>query len=370
MVLSSRIYERMLDWALFHYADQVYFHNDIWYPTVFFPADASQRDNPDSLLAPVPPTEFVDIQDFAFYADTHLALRRSQRRQLSNGLCYIFDTLTTDDNKPQLSARLGNYFDMMATCDALDEELEFFSMGGAPILPLRSQLHEWLKSEGIRKIVDGKPYDGEPYDGELYDGRGRCGVIGTATLTVFNHEGTYKFLMAQRSPQLATGAGMYHVLPAFVFQPTRNHPAWISAEWGVTHHILREFGEELFGMPEYADWSPAPPDPTYFYDHPPVKELRAMLNDGRAQLQATGIAQMLRSLRPEICTLLIIHDPAWYTRNEPALHAAMHTERQETRLIPLDSLNGLPDDIHLRMVAQGATAMWEGVKLARKILTR
>ena len=47
----------------------------------------------------------------------------------------------------------------------------------------------------------------------------------------------------------------------------------------------------------------------------------------------------------------------------------MNTERQETRLIPLDSLDGLPPDMHLRMTAQGATAMWEGIQLARQILT-
>lgn len=364
MALPSIAYDRMTDWAIATYGDLVYRHENTPYLSIFFPANASQRTDPDSILAPTPPTDYADIEDFAFYDDKHLALRRSQRRQLTNGLCYIFDQLSTENGTLKLSARLGNYFDMMATCDALDAELEFAALNGAPIMMHRNHFHDWLKSEGIRKRVNG-----EPHFGELFDGRGRCGIIGTATLTVFNHNGNYQFIVGQRSAQMATGAGMYHVLPAFVMQPVKRDPAWIKSEWQVEHQVLREFGEELFGMPEYDAWSPAPGDPTYFYDHPPVADLRQMLTDGRAKIYATGIAMMLRSLRPEICTLLMIHDPDWYTRNQAALTAAMNTERQETRLIPLDSLDGLPADMHLRMTAQGATAMWEGIQLAREILT-
>ena len=63
------------------------------------------------------------------------------------------------------------------------------------------------------------------------------------------------------------------------------------------HNVLREFGEELFDIEELErdrgyvafDW---------FYEVPPVKELRDLLATGEAQLLLTGVAVNLLNLRP------------------------------------------------------------------------
>jgi len=121
-------------------------------------------------------------------------------------------------------------------------------------------------------------------------------------------------------------------------------------------------------MPEFSDWL-ATHAHDYFYTHPAVSDLRVMLQTGQAELQLTGVAFNLLSLRPEICALLIIHEEGWYARWQHELIAAQNTERQETRHIPLKTLAGLPDDLHLRMVPQGAAAFWLGVERARTLLS-
>lgn len=74
----------------------------------------------------------------------------------------------------------------------------------------------------------------------------------------------------------------------------------------------------------------------------------------------------LMSLRMEICSMLIIFDANWYTRSEAALNKALFTERQATRYIPIDTLEGMPENLHLCMTPQGATAFWLGIDRARK----
>ena len=122
-------------------------------------------------------------------------------------------------------------------------------------------------------------------------------------------------------------------------------------------------------MPEYGQWEVAQ-TAGYFHDHPAVATLQAMLADGRAELLLTGIAFNLLSTRPEICAALLIHDPEWYRQSEEQLQQALSTERQETRYIPIDTLDRLPDDLHIRMTPQGAAALWLGLERVRTSIAR
>jgi hypothetical protein len=316
------------------------------YPTVVFPPSDAQEDDPDSVLSSQVPHIIKSQDAFAFYDQPHLG-NLQQSRLTTDGLSYILDELT--EEPLSVSANLGHYFDMLATCDALDQELRAYARGERNDLPHRERLYAQI-----------------PPENTLNSGAGRCAILGGATLIVFNHDGVYKAMIAQRSSKLAVGAGLFHVMPAYVLQPHLNPP--YDAEWSIQRQVLREFGEELFGMPEYADWE-SPVGATYFYDFPAVADLRVMLQDGRARLQLTGLAMNLMSLRMEICSTLIIHDANWYPRSEAALNAALFTERQETRYVPIDTLAGLPENLHLCMTPQGATAFWLGIDQARKLLS-
>jgi hypothetical protein len=325
------------------YGDRLFTRDGVVYPTVIFPPSVGQEDDPDSVLSRYVPQAIKSQDAFAFYDEPHLEnLQRS--RWTTNGLSYILSELT--EEPLTVSANLGHYFDMLATCDALDQELRAYARGERDDLPHRERLYAKI-----------------PPENTLTSGAGRCAILGGATLIVFNHDGVYKAMIAQRSSRLAVGAGLFHVMPAYVLQPHLNPPH--EAEWSIWRQVLREFGEELFGMPEYADWE-SPVGARYFYDFPAVADLRTMLQDGRARLQLTGTAMNLMSLRMEICSTLIIFDANWYTRSEAALNKALFTERQATRYIPIDTLEGMPENLHLCMTPQGATAFWLGIDRARK----
>jgi hypothetical protein len=329
--MSADQHTRIISQLQALYGERLLQRRGATYPVIMFPAAPGQA--VDDLLHPAPPTALQTRADYVIYDEAHLAQRQATRH-LTNGLCYIGNALQHDP--PQIRGALGYYFDMMATCDALDHELR----DGAAT-PLRDALHAHIP---LTRITN--------------DLSGRCAVVGAAVLTVFKQGGEYVFFLVQRDPNLATGAGLFHVMPAFVMQPAFRETA--AAEWSFVRHIVREYAEELFAMPELNH-------PTHFYQHPRVRELRAMLNDGRAELHPTGIAFNALSLRPELCAVLIIHDD-WAVRNAAVLQAAIHTERQATHVIPLDTLDGLPDDVHTRIAPQGAAALWYGIDRARGII--
>ena len=204
----------------------------------------------------------------------------------------------------------------------------------------------------------------------LWHGAGRSATIGGACLVVYNDSGTYRAILARRSNRNATDPNFYHVLPAFIFQPT--HPDMALVDWRISRHIYREYLEELFGAAESnvgsSDWIDA---------HPAMQDLQHMMNHGAASLHLTGITLNLFTLRPEICALLLIHDPTWWVRitSENSLTPLdTQSEAQDgiiTR-VPITSdealLAELPPYLHTIMPPQAYAALWLGVDLAREKL--
>jgi hypothetical protein len=311
------------------YGHVLFTHEGQSYPVIVHPADSHSK--PDDLLGTFT-EQYATRDDFAFYDDAHLQSRQATR-QITNGLCYRATRLHL--NPLRLDAGLGHYFDMIATCDALDHELR--RCDGKT--PHRDALHRDISEQD-----------------SLFDTRKRSATIGAAVLTVFYDGSQYQASLGHRAENLADGAGLFHVLPAFVVQPMID----LQAEWSLQHQILREYGEELFGMAEYDTLMPLPTTPDYFLNHPHVQELTTMLEDGRADLYATGIILNLLSMRFELTSVLMIHDANWYTRNESALKAAFMVERQATYITPIQTLDALPDDWAVRFAPQGLACLLLG----------
>jgi hypothetical protein len=346
---SHDAHRRLIDYLTCTYGDRLFRRDGVTYPVTVYPAGAQATGDPDDLLATGFPRNYADPGEFTAYAADYLRDRQRTHPHMTNGVSYILDELTPEPLR--IRGRLGYYFDMIATCDALDQELRAYVRGQRDDTPLRDAFHRVI-----------------PPQQALTSGRGRAAIIGGAVLTMYRHNGTYEFILGQRSQRVSVGVGLFHVVPAFVYQPS-GPPGFYADDWSVRHQVAREFGEELFGMPEYPDWRPQPQTATYFYDHPPVAELKTMLADGRAELHLTGVSSNLLSLRPEICALLIIHDEDWYHCQRRALHQTRDDERQATRYIPLDTLAGIPDDPHLHLTPHGAAAMWLGIERARALVS-
>ena len=83
------------------------------------------------------------------------------------------------------------------------------------------------------------------------------------------------------------------------------------------------------------------------------------------------------TLRPEISTLLLIHDPAWYRRvtapdSDMPLMTADETLSDSLVAAPIADdesfLAHFPPDLHLMMPAHATATMWLGIDLARRLI--
>jgi hypothetical protein len=346
--MTASEYEKLTRYLCKLYSVDGFIRHSIQHPLVVYAPDAEQINDVDSVIGNLRP---APATPFAIYDYGYLHSLQNSGRNIFNGTTFGLHYIETSPLK--IHGQYGTYYDMLATCGALENELKA-DWGNQPLqLPLRSQLHRTLTLSQA-----------------MWNGAGRSATIGGACLVVFNHEGDYKAILARRSAKNATDPNFYHVLPAFIFQPTQTtfHPI----EWTFSHHVYREFLEELFGV---AESDSAQPD--WIYGHSALQDLQAMMRRGEASLHVTGIVLNLFTLRPEICTLLLIHDVEWWRRihdphNDYHLNADSEAQDGQIACVPIISdealLAGLPQNLHTMMPPQGFTALWLGVDLARELL--
>lgn len=349
MTLDSLDYKNMTDYLRHLYQCEIFARHGIEHPvTVYCPAP-SQVHDVDSLLhrhAPQP-----EGRDFAVYDYSYLHDLQNGKPGLYNGPTFTLKEIRR--NPLRLSGALGRYYDMLATCANLERELRDAAADGWMRAPARASYHRHVTPAAA-----------------LRRGQRRSAAIGIGTLTVFNDGGVYKALLARRSEATAFDSGMFHVLPAMMFEPTTVNFA-DAREWSVKHQVLREVLEELFNLPEQrasARWD-------FFYDHPALRHLLGLMEAGAAQLCATGLILNLLTLRPEISTLLLIHDPNWYARitaadSDTPFVTAAETLRGSVVAAPIANddafLAHFPADLHLYMPAQATATLWLGIDLARR----
>ncbi len=349
MPRSNLNYRTTTDYLARLYQCQPYVRHGMAHPvTVYYPSADQVRDV-DSLLDPWLPKP--EERHFAAYDYSYLHDLQNSKPGLYNGSTFTLNQIRR--NPLQLRGQIGNYYDMLATCAAFERELHDAAEASPLRAPNRSNYHRYVA----------------PADA-LLRGEKRSAAIGIGTLTVFNDGETYRALLARRSETTAFDSNMFHVLPAMMFGPTTSDFA-DPREWSVKHQILRELLEELFGLPEAIGtrrWD-------YFYDHPALRYLLTLMDSGVAQLRATGIILNLFTLRPEISTLLLIHDPAWYARISAAdsdmpLVTAEETQGDSVVMAPIATdqafLSYFPPDLHLSMPAQATATLWLGIDQARR----
>ncbi|MGB7337407.1 MAG: hypothetical protein WBC91_00835 [Phototrophicaceae bacterium] len=326
------------------YDTPLYQRHEISHPVIQHRPSIAQSYDVNSVIGHLTAdTPSKDTMGFYNYAYLHTL--QNSGRHLFNGTTFALKRLRT--NPLRIDATLGTYYDMLATCIALESELLDVMSAGMIRLPMRSQYHRTFDAQQA-----------------LTSGKGRSATLGGVMLTVFNDEGIYKAIVSQRTGQHATRPNALHLLPAFIFQPMNAENP--TDEWTFKHHLYREYLEELVGMAEGTH---------EMEQHPALRDLKAMEADGRAEIRLTGVSMNLLTLRAEISTLLIIHDPDWWRALQSGENGyQLNTpETQNTvLLIPIaddeSALATLPDDYYLTMVPQAIPAFWDGLDMARSIV--
>jgi hypothetical protein len=259
--------------------------------------------------------------------------------RLTNGHLYVMRRFPAGA-RLTMDCGLGRYFRMLDTCSAIEVELRAAILDGErqpaaldPKLRLRNAAHA---------AAGGDP---------ITSGVGRDAAIGLSMLVACRTEQGYRMRLARRGDGgLGLGCGQLHVVPSgmFDFADARR-------DYHVRAKLREEYVEELFPMVD-----------------PALEYLDALLRAGDAQLLFTGVAMDLLNLRPEICTLLVIHTPEWF---EQARQARLNDE-----FLPETTAGGFNGWVRLasdevmiqeaglapeRMIPPGAAAFWMGVDLLR-----
>jgi hypothetical protein len=215
---------------------------------------------------------------------------------------------------------------------------------------------------------------------DLLHGPIKHNAIATSTLLVVcGDDGKYRLVFQKRSANTAAHAGLFHVIPAAMFQPAIRFPKPLpncdsapleeaAPEWDWRFNVIREYGEELFSEEL---------DATQIDSRTPrTLAMATALADGRASLHATGLVVNLLNLRPEICTVLIIRDASWWKEQTKSLVPNWEYETgsaQPGQILKEFSLTNVEAEFLAlcgaspgAWVPPGLAAVWLGVDAARR----
>ena len=81
-------------------------------------------------------------------------------------------------------------------------------------------------------------------------------------------------------------------------------------EWSIEDNVWRELLEEVYDEEEQIGKGQSEIKDS-IRSQPPIALLRGLIGEGKAELSVTGICCDLLNLRPEICTVLYVPDPAF-----------------------------------------------------------
>ncbi|MDT3438841.1 helix-turn-helix transcriptional regulator [Pseudofrankia sp. BMG5.37] len=188
-----------------------------------------------------------------------------------------------DAGRPMLTFGHTTYFDPVDVCETVAHETAAAMMSGGlawPSLPFRRRV------------------------GDPFDLASRPVLPSVNTLTIRADRDSASFLLHRRSAgSVATAGGVYHVIPAGVFQPSGITPFHHRADFDLWRNIMRELSEELLGNTEHDGNSSAPID--YDADEP-FRTFDEARRDGRVRVSCFGVGVDALTLFAEILTVVVI----------------------------------------------------------------
>jgi transcriptional regulator with XRE-family HTH domain len=175
------------------------------------------------------------------------------------------------------------YFDMVDVCEAAAHELAAVHMA-------RNQV-DW-GALAFRRLI------GDPFD------LARRPVLPSINMLTIRRDGRAgSFILHDRnSSHVALAGGMYHVMPAGVFQPSSISPLDQVTDFDLWRNAMREYSEEFLGNPEH-DGSGAQ---SIDYDAvEPFRSLNAARRAGKLRIVCFGIGVDPLTLAGEILAAAI-----------------------------------------------------------------
>jgi transcriptional regulator with XRE-family HTH domain len=125
------------------------------------------------------------------------------------------------------------------------------------------------------------------------------------TLTIRRSRHGASFVLHQRdAAQVAVAGGMYHVMPAGVFQPSSVSLAGLASDFDLWRNVQREYSEEFLGRLDHDGTAGTPID----YREEPFRSMDAARRSGRVRVWCLGVGLDPLTLWGEILTVAVLDD--------------------------------------------------------------
>jgi transcriptional regulator with XRE-family HTH domain len=221
------------------------------------------------------------------------ALRDLARpKLLDNRVSYRLLDVEWSGSRGILGFNYTSYFDVLDVCEALGHEFAQAWLAAGKKCPSFADL------PFRRSIID-------PFD---LSARPILPSINTLTIRRDCIEGHRMYLHRRDAKSVAAAGGMYHVMPAGVFQPAALAPAHQNNDFSLWRNIQREFSEEFLGNGEHDGNSVDPI--AYDTDEPFVSFERAR-QAGDFRVFACAMVLEPLTLWVELLTVAVIAAPVF-----------------------------------------------------------
>lgn len=267
--------------------------------------------------------------DWAFEDRRFVELRKRAGLRVENRQTFCLDRIDVQGGRPIVRSNLvGAYEDCLATCDAMEWEL-LLALAAKPLASNPEAFAKFAKqSLPLRNAA--KAFCKVRSESPVFTGLGRSAAIAVSTLTLARRDdNAYVTFLGHRSGKTAAHRRLLHVAPAGMLQPIHDwqkagpkmDSEFYAFEWSLKNHVLRELAEELFDRDDRDLLTPRLPEtPDAMLGFDEIEELNRRLSLDQAELFVTGVVVNLLNLRPELATVLLIHDPTWYTQHSRGTH--------------------------------------------------
>jgi hypothetical protein len=191
-----------------------------------------------------------------------------------------------------LSFGYTSYFDVLDIGEALGHEFTA----------------AWLKAGRKRPSMADLPlrrHIANPFD---LAARPMLPSINTLTIRRDPFEGHRMYLHRRDATAVAVAAGMYHVAPAGVFQPSSIAPAHQSNDFSLWRNIQREFSEEFLGNPEHDGNASEPID---YENEEPFRSFEDARRRGDVRIFVGATVLEPLTLWVEFLTVAVIEAPVF-----------------------------------------------------------
>ena len=221
------------------------------------------------------------------------ALRDLARpKLLDNRVSYRLLDVEWSGSRGTLGFNYTSYFDVLDVGEALGHEFAQAWLAAGKKRPSFADL------PFRRSIID-------PFD--LY-ARPMLPSINTLTIRRDSIEGHRMYLHRRDAKSVAAAGGMYHVIPAGVFQPAALAPAHQTNDFSLWRNIQREFSEEFLGNGEHDGNSV---DPIAYDTDEPFVSFEKARQAGDLRVVACAMVLEPLTLWVELLTVAVIAAPVF-----------------------------------------------------------